>query len=93
MSLPTCDSFCLITSQMFFCQTGDLIQATALTAVAMKEEDLDNINVRKSDRTVLEVVIGNELLEVEHQTLIRRDGRFDIHVSTSISTGPKERVL
>ncbi|XP_022099265.1 sushi domain-containing protein 2-like [Acanthaster planci] len=57
-------------------RNGVMRMATALTAVAMQQEDREKIMVRKSDRTVLEVYIDTTLLEPDEQTTIRRDSFF-----------------
>ncbi|XP_038064903.1 protein mesh-like [Patiria miniata] len=51
-------------------------KATVLTAVGMQQDDKEKIMIRKSDRTVLEVYVETELLEIDDQTTIREENFF-----------------
>ncbi|XP_071842234.1 sushi domain-containing protein 2-like isoform X2 [Apostichopus japonicus] len=52
---------------------GNKMPATILTSIAMKEEDLDIIRILHSERTVLEVMVQSEILDLDTQQEIQLD--------------------
>ncbi|XP_033096788.1 sushi domain-containing protein 2-like [Anneissia japonica] len=55
---------------------GEQVQATVVTAVAMKEEDSDTIHIQRSERTILEVLINGEVLDLKRQTSLHFYGVY-----------------
>ena len=63
---------------MLTLSTGDMVQATRLTTVVMKEESKDNIEIQLSSRTVLQVVYRSAYLKIGRRTRMVLDGMWII---------------
>ncbi|XP_071503248.1 sushi domain-containing protein 2-like [Diadema antillarum] len=55
---------------------GDIVRATRLTSIVMKEEDRNNIEIQHSSKTVLQVVYQQEYLKIDTQTRLQYDGFY-----------------
>ena len=63
---------------MLTLSTGDMVQATRLTSVVMKEESKDNIEIQLSSRTALQVVYRSAYLKIGRRTRMVLDGMWII---------------
>ncbi|XP_041471024.1 sushi domain-containing protein 2-like [Lytechinus variegatus] len=63
------------TEQMLDWQ-GNIVQATRVTSVAMKEEDRENIEIQHSSKTILQVVYQGQYLKIDTQTRLALDGFY-----------------